>query len=509
MSTRSARFTVLVGWNSLAFAASLASGFVLSPLVVRGLGIEAYGVWALVFSLMDYLAIADLGIRSATVKYVAHYSSLGDQANLFGTLNASLIYFFAIAIAVAAIIIPGAGPSLAFFHVPQALTADYTFVLRLTGVTMAFQLLFNVPKAALEGIQDFPSISRINISVSVIRTVACLIALHFKLGLAGLGMATAGAFWVGFGMTVWTFRSRFAGFVPSLHGFDRAIFGKLLHYGLPTLIGGLAAQFLQNGPVVLLGILKDAASVGYYSLVVRLLASLYEGLSQIASITTSSVARLAAEDDHGAVERTVVFLNRYALALFSVVVVFLLVFGRSLFTLWVGPLVAEQCLPLVPWIACGYAFGFAAHQQSVATLFGLAAHRNYNFGVVLEALVLAGGWFLFVPSEPLWFAAAWWSLSLILNRGLRTSWLVSRALNLSWIRLLSGILVRPVGAAALTALVALLISSVYTPHNLGALLVLAAGLGLVHLFFCLVIVLSPTHRRVLLRFRSRTPAHAL
>ena len=73
MSSRSARFAVLLLWNSAAFVVSLVSAFVLSPLVVRGLGIEAYGVWALVFSMLEYLNVVDLGIRSATVKYVAHH----------------------------------------------------------------------------------------------------------------------------------------------------------------------------------------------------------------------------------------------------------------------------------------------------------------------------------------------------------------------------------------------------------------------------------------------------
>jgi O-antigen/teichoic acid export membrane protein len=499
--SRSARFTVLVAWTTLSFAASLVGGLILSPLVVRGLGIEAYGVWALVFSLLDYLAIADLGIRSATIKYVAHYSALDDQPKLFGTLNASLLYFSVIAFAVAAIIFFGAARSLAFFHVPAALAHDYVLLLRLTGITMAFQLLFNVPKAALEGVQDFPAISRINISVSVIRTTLCLGTLHYKLGLGGLGWATVAATWLGFAMIAWTFHRRFPAFLPSWRGFDRAMFYKLLHYGMPTLVGSLAGQFLQNGPVMLLGILKDASNVGYYSLVIRLLAGLYEIVSQAGNITGSSVARLAAENDQAAVERTVLYLNRYTLAIFSFVTASLLVFGRPLFTLWVGPAVAAHCLPLIPWLAGAYALGCAAHQHSIATLFGLAAHRSYNFGLVIEGLVLLGGWLLFVPGRPLWFAAAWWAISLVLNRGLRTSWLVSRKLNISWTHLLAGIYFRPLLVAALTIACEVMLLWLFPPASWTSLAGLGAIAGMVHLGFSIALVMSPEHRSLLFRFR--------
>ncbi|MEQ1948715.1 MAG: oligosaccharide flippase family protein [Bryobacteraceae bacterium] len=502
MSSRSARFAVLLLWNSAAFVVALVSAFVINPLVVRGLGIEAYGVWALVFSLLDYLNIADLGIRSATVKYVAHYSTLNDQDQLYKTLNASLLYFLSIAAILASVIFLFARISVAFFHIPPVLTEDYVLLLRLTGITIAFQLLFNVPKAALEGIQEFPAISRINICVSTIRATLSLLALHFHLGLAGLGWATVIATWCGFVILIWVFRRHFPDFSVAPHDFDRAMFRQLFRYGVPSLVGSVAGQFLYSGPVVLLGILKDAASVGYYSLVLRLLAGLYELLSQAAGITTSAMARLAAEDAQTAMRRAVLYLNRYAFALFHFVFVFLLLFGDSLFTLWVGPTVAAQCRPIIPWLAFGYAYGYAAHQNSIGTLFGLAAHQWFSYGLLIESAILLGGWFFFIPSQPLWFAAAWWGISLFLSRGLRPTWHVARTLHISFAGLLGGIYIRPLVASALTATLGIVLLRTMPPSDWYSLLAIAATLGLFHLACCFVLVLAPDHRQLILNFRA-------
>lgn len=502
MSSRSARFTVLLFWNSVAFIVSLMSAFVLSPLVVRGLGIEAYGVWALVFSMLDYLNVADLGIRSATVKYVAHYSALDDPSNLHKTLNAGLTYFMGIALLMASLVFFFAKLTVSFLNIPPALVSDYVLLLRLTGVTMAFQLLFNVPRAALEAVQDFRTVSRINICVSTIRLVLSLLVLSYRPGLAGLGYATVAASWAGFLMMVWTFRRRFPSFVLSARNLDKAIFRQLFHYGLPTLLGSLASQFLHSGPILLLGILKDAASVGYYSLVLRMLAGFYELISQAGGITTSVTSRLAAEDDQSALRRAVLYLNRYAFAIFSFVFVFLMVFGNAFLTRWVGPEVAAHCMPLIPWLAFAYAAGAAAHQNSVATLFGLGAHHWYNYGLVIEALVLLGGWMFFVPTRPLSFAAAWWAVSLVLNRGLRPSWLVSRALAISFTDLLGGIFLRPLAVSSLTAALAVLLLF-NAPHTTWfSLVALASVLGVFHLCCCFVLVLAPEHRRLLLNFRT-------
>jgi len=293
--SRSSRFAGQVAWNGVAFAVSLVSGFVLSPLVIRGLGIEAYGVWALVFSLLEYLNIADLGIRSATVKYVAHYSALDDEPQVHRVLNSSIVYFLAMSGALGLLVIFGASWTLVFFKVPPELHAEYLNLLRLTGFTMAAQLLFNVPKAALEAVQEFKLISRINIMVNLIRTTACIFALYFQWGLSGLGWATVLALWLGFAVIGYYFLRRFPGFRPSFWNFDRESFRRLLHYGLPTMAGTLANQFLHYGPPMLLGIVKDTASVGYYTLVLRLLAGLYEIVSQLGGMTGSLIAQLAAK----------------------------------------------------------------------------------------------------------------------------------------------------------------------------------------------------------------------
>ncbi len=501
MRSRSSRFAANLAWNGVSFAASLVSGFILSPLVVKGLGIEAYGVWALVFSVLDYLGIADLGIRSATVKYVAQYHERGDTRRLHGILNASIVYFLGVAVLAATAVFFLAEYSIGWFRVPENLRREYVLLLRLTGITMAFQLLFNVGRAAMEGFQDFGTLSRINITVNALRMAFCLLALHWRSGLEGLGWATVVSIWCGFALLIFFFRRRLPAFRPSFSVFDGELFRQLLHYGLPTLLGSLAGQFLHNGPVILLGIWKDAASVGYYSLVLRLLASCYELISQAGSVTTSATAQLAAQDNIQAMERTVRYLNRYTFMLFLFVAVFLLVFGRSLFTLWVGPEIAERCLPLIPWLVFGYTFGAAAHQNSIATLFGMGEHRGYNFGLVAEAGVLLVGWWIFLPTQPLAFAAAWWAISFFLNRGLRPSWIVSRAIGISFLALLRDIHIRPLVAAGFTAGLAVAMLYAFNPDSWWGLAWMAACLGLLHLLLLYAFVLWPQHRELIWNMR--------
>ena len=62
---------------------SAAQVLLVTPLLVRGLGPERYGIWTLVASFGLFAALLDLGLASATTRYVAHYEELGDVRNSF------------------------------------------------------------------------------------------------------------------------------------------------------------------------------------------------------------------------------------------------------------------------------------------------------------------------------------------------------------------------------------------------------------------------------------------
>src|SRR5690349_13445671 len=89
---RGARFVKNVLWNWTGVAAALASGFVISPYLIRKLGAEAYGIWAISLALIEYYYFLDLGFRSATVKYVAHYWATKEPAKLNEVINTSIAY---------------------------------------------------------------------------------------------------------------------------------------------------------------------------------------------------------------------------------------------------------------------------------------------------------------------------------------------------------------------------------------------------------------------------------
>ena len=70
---RARRFFAGVLWNWVGVALNIAIGLLLSPYIIRKLGSERYGIWVLVFSLVEYLWFFDLGFNTSVTQFVAKY----------------------------------------------------------------------------------------------------------------------------------------------------------------------------------------------------------------------------------------------------------------------------------------------------------------------------------------------------------------------------------------------------------------------------------------------------
>src|SRR5215469_3716554 len=90
---RTVRFLRNVLWSWLGVSVALLAGLVLSPFMIRRLGEEGYGIWALVFALMEYYDLLDFGFRSAVVKYTAHYRATNEIDQVYTVINTALVYF--------------------------------------------------------------------------------------------------------------------------------------------------------------------------------------------------------------------------------------------------------------------------------------------------------------------------------------------------------------------------------------------------------------------------------
>lgn len=442
------RFLGGVLWSWLSVATSLGSALILAPVMIRSLGPERYGLWALAFSLVEYFFVFDLGFRSAVVNQNARLWANRDYEQINEVINTALVYFLGIGAVIMALALAFSGEVHRFFIIRPEYRPAFALLVTIIGISWALGMICNTFQASLEAFQQFKTQSRIFVTTSFLRLAGSLAVLGLGGGLEELGWMVVGAQVTGYALTAWALKQALPQWELAWRYVSRERWRSLVSYGYSSFLANTAQLFLGQGPAVMIGHYRPEAHVGYYGLPSRLMQAVVDGLTRIGFVTAPNTAQMVAEGRRHQVAQLGMHLNRYCFALFLPVCVFLWFYGQELLTVWVGAEMAAQSAPLLLPVALGNALALAAQFNSSSILFGLAQHHAYARNAVLEAVLLCGGLAVVIPRYGILGAAWLVAVLMILNRGLATPWLLCRYLDFSFAGYMSFIYGRPLLAAA-------------------------------------------------------------
>lgn len=483
-------------WSWLGVGVALASGVFLAPYLIGKLGDEGYGIWVLVFGLVESYSIFDFGLRSAMVKYSAHYRATAEPERINEVLNTGIAFFSAVATVVFLASVYLSRHIDRLFQVSPANRGGLAFLVLAVGASWSTGMVFNVFSACLEGFQRFDAASRIAISVTMLRVGGSFVLLATGYRLIGLGVYVVSCQVFGY-LLSWAALSR--AFPLRRLGPRFAtwpMFRQLAGYGVHTLAGAAGYQLLYQGAPLMIGHFHPAAFVGYYNVPLRLLQYPAAAVDRVGGVASSTAAELTARREGDAIARLGIYANRYCLTLFLPAAVFLAIYGPELVNVWIRkPEYAAHSAALFVPLLIGWTLGIAAQFNSGSILYGIAQHRWFARGLLAEGLLLTGALWYVVPRYGLAGAAWAGSLLMLADRGLFTPWLLCRYVQIGYFRYMLSIYARPMAAAVPATVFAFWLKArVLTGANLGEVLAAAVLVAAVYCGIAFFACVEPQHR---------------
>ena len=444
---RTHRFLVDTVWTWASVGANLLTGLVLSPYIIRKLGADGYGLWSLVFSIVGYYAVMDLGFRSAVITMTAEYEARGERDKINVLLSSTLAYSIPVALALLGVSAVLVMQAPAWFHVSEHFHAGFRNSLAIAGFTVALTFVFNPINGCLEGLQKFRELNQLRAGVLLLRALASAAMLWAGYGLLGLTLCALGSGVIGTAGYWRILRASLPGLRIRRSLVSFGVFREAAVYGFHTTVAGIGQVAVEQTPTVLIGRMVSAAAVGFYSLPFRLLQYPVEMVTRVTTMLAPVAAEFGATNRAQALARLAVLANRYSLALYAPFSLVLLTWGTDIIRLWVGAEYARASGPLLIYFVLSVWLAMAGQSTSVSLLFGLRAHRWYGAGLLGEGIALAVGIWLTVR-QGLVPAAAVTAAAMMLNRGLLVPWVVCRRLETGFAAYMFSIYLRPLLLAA-------------------------------------------------------------
>jgi len=331
-----------VGCGYLDLATGALIYVLLTPLLVRLLGIEAYAIWIISHTVTFYLGFLDLGITQAQIRFHARFAARGRRQAITQLLatSASLLTMAGLSAALIACAMAMSAP-MQWLDVPETLTGDFRLVLVILGINLLVAFPGSVLASAYEGAQRFDLAALRSIALRLLTAAAQFWSLqrgHGVVTLAALELC-ASVLRLLFDLCVLPHLAPGALREPVRR--TAGIWKRMRSFALWSSVDDLVVEGTAHLDQVLIAALLPLAMLTPYSLCMSAGAILMVVVEPIVETFFPMAAGLHARGNKPELRQLMLTGTKVVVAIATPIAIVLMFFGNAALTLWIPEIESE------------------------------------------------------------------------------------------------------------------------------------------------------------------------
>jgi O-antigen/teichoic acid export membrane protein len=378
-------------YSVLEYIAQPLSMLVAAPFLVHKLGLQQYGVWMLVNSVLGSMGILSTGFGDATVKYVSAYRGQNNPAGVESTIRSTLTINVVLGILFGMLVWFSSAYSVShLFKIEAALHTPCIEALRISAVILAVRSVESVFVSTLRAFERYGPPVKLNVFLRAMVVVSAVVVAAVGGGVVAIMGATL--FWSLLVVALQAIAARcVVGRLSPVPTFERAALGEVLGFGCFSWLQALAGVVFSYADRFLVAAMLGTAPVAIYVLCVQVAQPIH-GLAAAGFnfVFPHISSRHGAGETQG--PRRVFRLSLLtSLALSLTLALPVVVLARPILRLWMGQQVADEGQVVLALLAVAYALmalNVVPHYALLA--FGrvrLISGLNLGSGILLTVLM--------------------------------------------------------------------------------------------------------------------------
>jgi O-antigen/teichoic acid export membrane protein len=338
-------------WNVVGQVAPVGAALVTVPVLVHGLGPERFGVLTLIWMVVGYFSIFDLGLGRALTQLVSEKLGVGERESVAPLVWTALLLMTALGVA-GALVSAALSPLLpGLLKVPPALQRETLHALWALAVSIPLVVSTAGVRGVLEARQRFDLVNIVRLASGVFTyagPAATLLVSHSLVPITWVLVAGRALTWAWYAVLCLRelpeLRSRVAG--------ERAHVGPLLRFGGWMTVSNVVGPLMVDLDRFLIAAVIGAAAVAYYVTPFEAVTRLLLLPWAFAGVLFPMLATAFAQDRAGASR----LFARGTRQIYAVLFPFCLAgiaFAHEALALWVGQDMAAHGAPVLRWLAVG------------------------------------------------------------------------------------------------------------------------------------------------------------
>lgn len=379
-------------WNLIGNGAPMLVALFSIPVLIKGLGTDRFGMLTLVWALIGYATLFDLGLGRALTQLAASRLGSGDEQEVPPLVWTSLLLMMLLGI-VGAVVVELVSPWLVrrVLHVPSMLEHETVHSLYLLGLSIPVVISTAGLRGLLEAHQRFGLTSALRIPMGVFSFAGPLLVLPFSKSLFPVvAVLVAGR------VIAWCAHLLLCLRVaPALRlgvVWQRAAVHPLLRFGGWMTVSNLVGPLMVTIDRFLIGSLLSVSAVAYYATPYEVITKLWLIPSALLGVMFPAFSTSFVQD-RNRMARLFARSVKYLLVILFPMVLLVVVLAQDGLKLWLGAEFAQRSARVLQWLAVGVFINSLAHVP-----FGMVQ------GVGRPDLTAK----LHLVEVPAYLAALWW-----------------------------------------------------------------------------------------------------
>lgn len=376
-----------IGASWLGLAVTMLVGLFLTPFVLKSLGDTRFGLWVLMTTFTGYYGLLDFGFRNAILRYVARFVAQGETEELGKVASTTFFTYSVLGITVLAVSCIAAWNLNSIFKIEPQYVREGQLLLLVFGIGTALGFPLNVFASFLEGLQLYTWIGVVQAVSALFRAALIVGFLLHGFGLVTIGLITVTTNLLAALIYVAVARRHCPVRLQWEHVSKKTL-TMLGSFGVITFWIGIAQTLRFQSDAIVIGAFLSVGAISIFSIGSKLVMYATEAVQVMAGVFTPLFSHFDARQDQEQLQRTLIRANSYSTLVVMPITLILIVSGKSIIRVWVGPnyLAAYTVLVILAVASALY----LAQAGSTKVLYGMAKHKFLAYMLLAEGIANLG-----------------------------------------------------------------------------------------------------------------------
>lgn len=367
--------------NVVRGGASAVVALILPHFLTRDLSVAKYAAWILMLQIAAYSNYLDFGLQTAVARYVAQAVERRDDGHRDRIISTTFILLSIaglLALVIAVVIV--FNMRRLFHSAPLGIIGELQNGALLLSASAAALLPLSTFTGVLVGLQsnEYPALAIGG--TRLLGAAGVLILVRYTHSLAWLALCIAGFNFLG-GILQYVFcRKLLPTMHIRLHEVTRKIVKELVHYCAGLTAFSVGMLLVGGLDVVIVGYFAFNAS-GYYAIAATVISFMVGMSGAVYTALMAPMAVMQERREYPRIRSLVLKTTRTGSYASLSLVILIILAGRPLLTLWVGPVYATHALPFLEILLWAQAIRLTGVAYSVALV--ATAQQNYGIAAAL------------------------------------------------------------------------------------------------------------------------------